>query len=116
MTDSSTGWRALAEHLAEQIQSGKLKPGDRLPTESALQKSTRLSRTTIRTALAELRRRGQIETRAHIGSFVLGLGGAFPLHDGESVTSSAALTVTTVDGSTRTLAAGTRVVAATTGH
>ncbi len=112
MTGPLNGWRTLAEQISEQISSGRLMPGERLPSEKQLQQRTELSRTTVRAAIAELRRRGQVETRHSAGTFVLGAGGMFALRPGESVTASAALVVTGADGATRTLAAGTRIVVA----
>ncbi|GIH21286.1 GntR family transcriptional regulator [Rugosimonospora africana] len=110
MTNRQSSWLKLADEISEKIRTGQLKPGDQLPTETALQDLTGKSRTTVRQAIAELRSRGQIKTVRKDGSFVLGAGGPFQLRPGESVTSSTALTVTGADGSTRTLAAGTRIV------
>jgi DNA-binding GntR family transcriptional regulator len=115
MTDPLHGWRALAEQLSEQISSGRLAPGQRLPSEQQLRQRTGLSRTTVRAAIAELRRLGQVQTRHPAGTFVLGLRNTVALLPGESVTASAALVVTGLDGATRTLAAGTRIVAAAQG-
>ncbi|GIH16072.1 winged helix-turn-helix domain-containing protein [Rugosimonospora africana] len=112
MTGPLNGWRTLAEQISEQISSGCLAPGQRLPSEEQLQQRTGLSRTTVRAAIAELRRLGQVETRHSAGTFVLGVGDMFGLRPGESVTASAALVVTGVDGTTRTLPAGTRIVVA----
>ncbi|WP_203923130.1 winged helix-turn-helix domain-containing protein [Rugosimonospora africana] len=110
MTDRRSSWLELAENLAERVRTGKLQPGDRLPTENELRNSTGLSRTTVRHAVAEVRSRGLIKTVPQDGSFVLGSGGPFQLGPGESVTPSTALIVTGADGSIRTLAAGTRIV------
>ncbi|WP_345637418.1 winged helix-turn-helix domain-containing protein [Rugosimonospora acidiphila] len=110
MTSRPRGWRELAEQITEHIRFGRLRPGDRLPTEEALQDWTALSRTTIRTAIAELRRLGLVETRGRKGTFVLGFGGPYPLRPGESVTASAALIISGTNGATRSLPAGTQVV------
>jgi DNA-binding FadR family transcriptional regulator len=50
--------RGLFEQLAEQIKSGRLAPGSRLPTEEALTRAARVSRTVVREAVAALRARG----------------------------------------------------------
>ncbi|MGH8669988.1 MAG: GntR family transcriptional regulator, partial [Burkholderiales bacterium] len=42
--------RGLFEQLAEQIKSGRLAPGSRLPTEEALTRAARVSRTVVREA------------------------------------------------------------------
>jgi DNA-binding FadR family transcriptional regulator len=62
--------RALFEQLAEQIKSGKLAPGARLPTEEALTRAARVSRTVVREAVAALRAEGLVITRQGVGAFV----------------------------------------------
>jgi len=49
---------------------GKLKPNDKLPTEKELMEKYSVSRTTIRTALSNLSRRGLIIRKAGKGTFV----------------------------------------------
>jgi GntR family transcriptional regulator, transcriptional repressor for pyruvate dehydrogenase complex len=67
--------RNLAElvvhHISEQIASGALSPGDKLPTESQLMVTLDVSRTVIREAISRLQANKVIETRHGIGSFVL---------------------------------------------
>lgn len=53
----------VAEFLASEIRSGKLKPGDRLPAEMALGKQFGVSRTVVREALARLKYDGLVESR-----------------------------------------------------
>lgn len=62
--------RGLFEQLAEQIKSGKLAPGSRLPTEEALTRAARVSRTVVREAVAALRAEGLVITRQGVGAFV----------------------------------------------
>ena len=62
--------RGLFEQLAEQIKSGKLAPGARLPTEEALTRAARVSRTVVREAVAALRAEGLVITRQGVGAFV----------------------------------------------
>ncbi len=57
--------------LRQQIESGALKPGDKLPTEQALIKEFGVSRTVIREAIAGLRADGLVEPRQGVGVFVL---------------------------------------------
>jgi len=62
--------RALFERLAEQIRSGRLAPGARLPTEEALTRAAGVSRTVVREAVAALRAEGLVTTRQGVGAFV----------------------------------------------
>jgi GntR family transcriptional regulator len=47
-------WETLADSVREDIATGRLKPGDLLPTEKELGEDFELSRTTVRRALAQL--------------------------------------------------------------
>ncbi|NJD27969.1 MAG: GntR family transcriptional regulator [Chloroflexi bacterium] len=60
----------VAERLRERLASGEFKPGDRLPGEFQLSNEYRVSRVTIRAALAALEREGLIVKRQGLGSFV----------------------------------------------
>jgi GntR family transcriptional repressor for pyruvate dehydrogenase complex len=60
----------LFDQLAEQIKSGKLAPGERLPTEQELTRAARVSRTVVREAVAALRAEGLVVTRQGVGAFV----------------------------------------------
>ncbi len=62
--------RRLFEQLAEQIKSGRFAPGARLPTEAALTRAARVSRTVVREAVAALRAEGLVITRQGVGAFV----------------------------------------------
>jgi DNA-binding GntR family transcriptional regulator len=66
----------------------------------------------VRQAVSQLRLEGLIQTRHPKGTYVLGTDSPIPLRPGESVTAPAALTTTRTDGTTVTLAAGTRVIVA----
>ncbi|GII58350.1 GntR family transcriptional regulator [Planotetraspora thailandica] len=57
--------------LEREIRSGQVPRGARLPGELALARRFGVSRTTVRTALAELNEAGLITTRTGKGSFVL---------------------------------------------
>jgi GntR family transcriptional regulator, transcriptional repressor for pyruvate dehydrogenase complex len=67
--------RSLAHDLVEgiggQIAAQALRPGDKLPTESAIMQSWGVSRTVVREALSRLQAAGLVETRHGIGTFVL---------------------------------------------
>ena len=56
--------------LKEQIVSGKLAPGDRLPSEARLTSRYRVSRVVIRQALQILEDQGLIERERGRGTFV----------------------------------------------
>ncbi len=61
----------LVEDLGEKIRSQSLRPGDKLPTESAIMKSFGVSRTVVREALSKLQAAGLVETHHGVGTFVL---------------------------------------------
>ncbi|MDP9442852.1 MAG: GntR family transcriptional regulator [Actinomycetota bacterium] len=56
--------------LLEQFQQNRMQPGDKLPTESAIEQHYGLSRTTIRQALGDLEVEGVIERVQGKGSFL----------------------------------------------
>ncbi|MBA4205370.1 FadR/GntR family transcriptional regulator [Pannonibacter phragmitetus] len=60
----------IAAQIARDISEGRIKPGDRLPTEHALAKTLGVSRTVVREAIAQLRNEGLVETRQGVGAFV----------------------------------------------
>ncbi|MDQ0989230.1 FadR/GntR family transcriptional regulator [Streptomyces sp. V3I7] len=61
----------VAAILAEEIESGRLAEGDKLPTEVELVKQLGVSRTVIREAVSRLRNAGLVEPRQGRGVFVL---------------------------------------------
>ncbi|MFG1345454.1 phosphonate metabolism transcriptional regulator PhnF [Xanthobacter autotrophicus DSM 431] len=65
-----TLWRQIAETLAQEMQSGALKPGARLPVEAELAERFGVNRHTLRRALAHLAEQGLIEATAGRGTFV----------------------------------------------
>lgn len=60
----------LREALLQEIRDGSLQPGDRFPTEAAIQEQFRVSRATVRQALADLEADGYIRKVQGLGSFV----------------------------------------------
>ena len=60
----------LVRMLSEDIRSGRIKPGDRLPTEQEIVRRTGVSRTVVREAVAALRAEGLVITRQGVGAFV----------------------------------------------
>jgi GntR family transcriptional regulator, transcriptional repressor for pyruvate dehydrogenase complex len=60
----------LVTRLTDDITSGKIPPGSRLPTELELIAATGVSRTVVREAVAALRADGLVVTRQGVGAFV----------------------------------------------
>jgi GntR family transcriptional repressor for pyruvate dehydrogenase complex len=60
----------LVARLTDDITSGKIPPGSRLPTEQELIAATGVSRTVVREAVAALRADGLVFTRQGVGAFV----------------------------------------------
>jgi GntR family transcriptional repressor for pyruvate dehydrogenase complex len=69
----SPAYQILADDLRGQITSGRLRPGDRLPTEPQLCRTTGVSRSTVREALRLLASQNLIVTTRGVagGSFVV---------------------------------------------
>lgn len=72
----------IAELIAEDVRTGRLVPRDRLPTLRELADQLRLNYTTVARAYAEARKRGLIDSRPGMGSFVRGHAPALPLRGG----------------------------------
>ena len=64
--------RRVFEHLLSSIQSGQLKPGDRLPSEAELGKLFDASRITVAKAVLDLQRMGLVTRRPGAGTHVQG--------------------------------------------
>jgi GntR family transcriptional regulator len=63
-------YHQVANAIRAQIQSEELRPGDRLPAETAIAEEHKTSVPTVRQAMASLRAEGLIESRHGIGTFV----------------------------------------------
>jgi GntR family transcriptional regulator len=63
-------YQQLADLIRQRIDHGELTPGDRIPSESQLGDAYRLSRITIRQALADLERDGLLERVPGKGTYV----------------------------------------------
>ena len=61
---------SLRETILTQLREGHWKAGDRLPTERELAEGYRVSRTTVRRALSDLKQQGLIEQTVGSGTFV----------------------------------------------
>ena len=69
----------LAALLASRIESGELKPNDRLPTEQELAERHGVSRTVVREAVSRLKSMGMLISRQGSGVFVAPQAAARPL-------------------------------------
>ena len=60
----------LAARLGDEIDAGRLRPGDRLPTEQRLADAHGVSRTVVREAVHQLKSRGLLRSRQGSGVYV----------------------------------------------
>lgn len=65
-------YRQLAQFIGKAVQDGRLRPGEPLPSETAMADYAGVSTDTVRAALQLLRDDGVIVTAQGIGSFVAG--------------------------------------------
>lgn len=70
----------LSRKLAAEIESGRLPPGARLPTEQELVAATGVSRSVVREAVAALRAAGLVTPRQGVGVFVTARVAKQPFH------------------------------------
>lgn len=73
MSSSSRLTDRVAAKLTDEITSGRVAPGERLPTETQLVEQLGVSRTVVREAITLLRNAGMVESRQGVGVFVLPL-------------------------------------------
>jgi DNA-binding FadR family transcriptional regulator len=62
----------LVDSIGERIRAGRLRPGERLPSEAAIMSGFGVSRTVVREALSKLQASGLVRTRHGVGTFVVG--------------------------------------------
>jgi Transcriptional regulators len=60
----------IAGQIGRDIAEGRIRPGEKLPTEHVLAKGFGVSRSVVREAIAQLRNEGLVETRQGVGAFV----------------------------------------------
>jgi len=65
-------YEQIRAQVADQVESGELQPGDRLPTVRRLAEDLGIAANTVARAYRELEQTGVIETRGRSGSFVSG--------------------------------------------
>ena len=71
-TSSTPPYEQIRTQVTEQVGSGALQPGDRLPTVRRLAEDLGVATNTVARAYRELEQSGVIETRGRAGSFVTG--------------------------------------------
>ena len=72
MSDNVKLYRKIADSVADDIEAGRYKLGDRLPTERELAEQFGVSRPTLREAMIALEMLGMIEARHGLGIYVTG--------------------------------------------
>lgn len=60
----------ISRHLEAEISAGRLKPGDRIPSESQLTARFGVGRNVVREAIARLKSEGLVESHQGLGAFV----------------------------------------------
>jgi len=83
MSDSKKLYRQIADSIAADIQAGRYKAGERLPTERDLAAQYGVSRPTMREALIALEILGLIEARHGFGILVTGTSSIETITDSE---------------------------------
>ncbi|WP_329254016.1 GntR family transcriptional regulator [Streptomyces sp. NBC_01478] len=68
----------VAQRMAGDIRRGRYQPGELLPSEAAMVEMYGIGKHTARSAVAELRRMGLVESQQGKGSIVLPSGGVLP--------------------------------------
>jgi GntR family transcriptional regulator len=83
--DTSTGvpiWQQIVAQVTRQALSGRLVPGQRLPTVRELASELRVNPNTVARAYQELERTGVVETRRGLGTFAREVSDRQRLSDG----------------------------------
>lgn len=76
----ATRWQQIAQALRDEIASGAMAPGSRLPNETLLAARFGVHRHTLRQAMAALAREGYVQVRQGAGTFVRELVLDYALH------------------------------------
>ena len=61
----------VIQRIEQRIQSGVLRPGDKLPSEAEIVREHGVSRTVVREAISKLQASGWVDTQHGVGTFVL---------------------------------------------
>jgi len=65
-------YEQVADAIEAAITSGELAPGDRMPSQDRIAAEAGVSKHTVSAAIALLRGKGLLRTRARLGTFVTG--------------------------------------------
>ena len=68
---AKTVHQSVARQIAELIESGNLKKGDKLPAERTLAERFKVSRSSIREAIKSLAQKNLVESRRGDGTYIL---------------------------------------------
>ena len=79
MTERTTIWREIERALRGEIERGRYRPGEKLPTEAALSTRFSVNRHTVRRALAALEGDGLTHARRGSGVFVAAKPTTYPI-------------------------------------
>lgn len=71
VTPAKKTYEKIIEQILELIREGKLKPGDRLPSERALCEELGIGRTSLKQAISALSTMGIVESRQGEGNFIV---------------------------------------------
>jgi DNA-binding transcriptional MocR family regulator len=85
LASGKPAYLAIADLIAEDMQSGRLSPRDRLPPLRELAIDLQLNYTTVARAYAEARRRGLIDGKSGQGSYIRGSAPSLPLRGGSGL-------------------------------
>jgi GntR family transcriptional regulator len=78
-------YQQLADHLAQEIKTGRYKPFDRLPTEIELSEQLGVSRITVRQAIERLHKQNLVVRKQGKGTFVAGPAVRHDLQGGKGI-------------------------------
>lgn len=79
MTERTAIWREIERALRSEIEQGRYRPGEKLPTEAALSTRFSVNRHTVRRALAALQADGLTHARRGAGVFVAAKPTTYPI-------------------------------------
>ncbi|MCF6370855.1 phosphonate metabolism transcriptional regulator PhnF [Rhizobium halophilum] len=74
-------WQQIYDHILGLIETGFLAPGSQLPGETHMAEKLGVTRITLRRALQQLQREGQLTARKGVGIFVRSLPSVFTVRD-----------------------------------
>jgi len=67
---ASSKWKVMVDDIESQIESGRLKPGDKLPSTSQLCEKYSVSTIVVRNAMLHLKAKGRVTGVPGVATFV----------------------------------------------